>query len=248
MGLFFNSGQQCVAGSRLYAPADRSTMRSSRRSRTSPTRWNSVRHLIRNVHLGPLISEEQRTRVLDYMNSGVSDGAELLMGGTSPDSPGYFVEPTILCGHDPRHEGRAGGDLRPGPRRRCPTRDWTSRRDGQRHRVRPGGERLDQNISKALEVIESRQGGDGLGQHPRRARLEHAFRRVQAVRRGPRARQCRDRNLHRDQVGVHRLLRHARRDELDDQLRSTRLCETEPWRNTPPGCRWVTPVVLPNER
>jgi phenylacetaldehyde dehydrogenase len=49
------------------------------------------------VMLGPLVSAKQRERVLGYINSGVSEGAQLVVGGKAPAGPGYFVEPTVLA-------------------------------------------------------------------------------------------------------------------------------------------------------
>ncbi|MCT9870413.1 aldehyde dehydrogenase family protein [Paenarthrobacter aurescens] len=97
--LFFNSGQQCVAGSRLYLPR--------RRYDEYLTRITSLADSLRigspfdsNVHLGPLISAEQRDRVCSYIESGRAEGAEVILGGNAIDGPGYFVEPTILANTD----------------------------------------------------------------------------------------------------------------------------------------------------
>lgn len=96
MGIFFNSGQQCVAGSRLYAPADRFDAIVDKIAYFADS-LKMGSPFDPNVHLGPLVSQEQRDRVLGYIQSGVDDGAELMIGGGAPDSPGYFVEPTILA-------------------------------------------------------------------------------------------------------------------------------------------------------
>ena len=52
------------------------------------------------VQMGPLISAKQRDRVLGYIDSGVSEGAEVIAGGQHRDR-GYFVEPTVLAGARP---------------------------------------------------------------------------------------------------------------------------------------------------
>jgi phenylacetaldehyde dehydrogenase len=95
MGIFFNSGQQCVAGSRLYAPTQRFDDIVEKVAYFADT-LKLGSPFDPNVTVGPLVSEEQRKRVLGYVESGVNDGAELVLGGGAPDSPGYFVEPTIL--------------------------------------------------------------------------------------------------------------------------------------------------------
>jgi phenylacetaldehyde dehydrogenase len=94
--LFFNSGQQCVAGSRLYLPR--------KRFDEYLTRVTFLADSLRigspfdsNVHLGPLVSAAQRDRVCNYIASGRDQGAEVVLGGGAIDAPGYFVEPTILA-------------------------------------------------------------------------------------------------------------------------------------------------------
>jgi p-cumic aldehyde dehydrogenase len=46
--------------------------------------------------LGPLVSKVQQERVLDYVESGKSEGAELLTGGKKVGDKGYFVAPTVF--------------------------------------------------------------------------------------------------------------------------------------------------------
>jgi aldehyde dehydrogenase (NAD+) len=48
--------------------------------------------------MGPMISEQQRARALDIISSAISDGARAVTGGSAPDLPGFFLEPTILAG------------------------------------------------------------------------------------------------------------------------------------------------------
>ena len=94
--LFFNSGQQCVAGSRLYLPRGRYDEYLARVTFLADSlRIGSP--FDSNVHLGPLISAAQRDRVCGYIESGRAQGAEVVLGGHAIDSPGYFVEPTILA-------------------------------------------------------------------------------------------------------------------------------------------------------
>jgi acyl-CoA reductase-like NAD-dependent aldehyde dehydrogenase len=60
-----------------------------------------VEELVRRlgaVEVGPLISEEQRSRVADLVEDAVSRGARVLAGGVVPDRAGWFYEPTILAG------------------------------------------------------------------------------------------------------------------------------------------------------
>ena len=48
--------------------------------------------------MGPLVNERQRDRVLDYLKIGVGEGADVIAGGSAPEGPGFFVEPTVLAG------------------------------------------------------------------------------------------------------------------------------------------------------
>jgi acyl-CoA reductase-like NAD-dependent aldehyde dehydrogenase len=95
--LYFNSGQACNAGSRLFVPAERydevlgALAEQAGTARLGPG-------LDAQTQLGPLVSAEQRDRVLGYIDSGLAEGAELLAGGEPAlaDSGGYFVAPTLF--------------------------------------------------------------------------------------------------------------------------------------------------------
>jgi acyl-CoA reductase-like NAD-dependent aldehyde dehydrogenase len=95
--IYFNSGQACNAGSRLFVPADRfdevmnALAEQAKAARLGPG-------LDPATQLGPLVSAEQRDRVMGYIESGREQGAELLAGGeeTLADSGGYFVSPTLF--------------------------------------------------------------------------------------------------------------------------------------------------------
>jgi acyl-CoA reductase-like NAD-dependent aldehyde dehydrogenase len=95
--LYFNSGQACNAGSRLFVPAERydevlaALAEQANAARLGPG-------LDAQTQLGPLVSAEQRDRVLGYIDSGLTEGAELLAGGEAAlaGSGGYFVAPTLF--------------------------------------------------------------------------------------------------------------------------------------------------------
>jgi acyl-CoA reductase-like NAD-dependent aldehyde dehydrogenase len=95
--LYFNSGQACNAGSRLFVPAERyDEVLSALAEQAKSARLGSG--LDPDTQLGPLISAEQRDRVMGYIDSGREQGAELLAGGQAAlgESGGYFVEPTLF--------------------------------------------------------------------------------------------------------------------------------------------------------
>jgi acyl-CoA reductase-like NAD-dependent aldehyde dehydrogenase len=95
--IYFNSGQACNAGSRLFVPAERfDEVVGALLERAKATRLGAG--LDPDTQLGPLVSAEQRDRVMGYVDSGREQGAELLAGGqvALADSGGWFVEPTLF--------------------------------------------------------------------------------------------------------------------------------------------------------
>jgi acyl-CoA reductase-like NAD-dependent aldehyde dehydrogenase len=95
--IYFNSGQACNAGSRLFVPAERyDEVVGALAEQAKAARLGAG--LDPETQLGPLISAEQRDRVMGYIDSGLQEGAELLVGGEAAlaDSGGYFVAPTLF--------------------------------------------------------------------------------------------------------------------------------------------------------
>ncbi len=95
-GIYFNSGQACNAGSRLFVHRDQfDQVVGALAERAKKTRLGPG--LDPSTHLGPVVSREQHERVLSYIESGRSEGAELVAGGEAPaNGEGYFVEPTLF--------------------------------------------------------------------------------------------------------------------------------------------------------
>ncbi len=95
---FLNSGQTCSAHTRMLVPEN--LYDEAARLAVEVARSFSVGDpFAGQAKLGPLISEVQRERVLDYIRKGVEDGAELLLGGTEPPEgleAGYYVRPTVF--------------------------------------------------------------------------------------------------------------------------------------------------------
>jgi acyl-CoA reductase-like NAD-dependent aldehyde dehydrogenase len=95
--IYFNSGQACNAGSRLFVPAERfDEVISALAEQAGAARLGAG--LEPDTQLGPLVSAEQQQRVLGYIESGRSEGAEVVAGGGAAlnDSGGYFVAPTLF--------------------------------------------------------------------------------------------------------------------------------------------------------
>jgi phenylacetaldehyde dehydrogenase len=93
--IFFNSGQVCIAGSRLFA--HRSIFdRIIEGVAGASSFWSPRPSLDPQAHMGPLVSKEQMDRVMGYIDAGKRAGASVALGGDAPAANGYYVNPTIL--------------------------------------------------------------------------------------------------------------------------------------------------------
>jgi phenylacetaldehyde dehydrogenase len=93
--IFFNSGQVCIAGSRLFA--HRSIFdRMIEGVAAASSFWAPRPSLDPNGHMGPLVSKEQMDRVMGYIEAGKRDGASVAVGGDAASADGYYVNPTVL--------------------------------------------------------------------------------------------------------------------------------------------------------
>src|SRR5580704_6348799 len=93
--IFFNHGQCCCAGSRLYVERpvfDRVVEGVA--AKAKKIRVGSG--MEPDTTMGPLVSEEQLQRVCNYLEIGLSEGATAMAGGKKLGDKGYFVEPTVL--------------------------------------------------------------------------------------------------------------------------------------------------------
>jgi phenylacetaldehyde dehydrogenase len=94
--IFYNQGQCCTAGSRLFVHKevyDRVVD-----GIVGEAGKLKIGHgLDRTVNLGPLVSKEQHQRVTGFIQAGRDEGAEVVVGGGASDA-GYFVAPTVLAG------------------------------------------------------------------------------------------------------------------------------------------------------
>nr|WP_316724210.1 aldehyde dehydrogenase family protein [Sphingobium sp. KCTC 72723] len=99
LAIFFNSGQVCLAASRLYV--ERSVFDKVVDGVAQVAKTFKLGHgRDPDTMLGPLVSKMQQGRVLDYIEQGKASGAELVTGGGTGDRDGYFVEPTIFANPD----------------------------------------------------------------------------------------------------------------------------------------------------
>jgi phenylacetaldehyde dehydrogenase len=98
--IFFNHGQCCVAGSRLFVQERRfdevieGVSEIAKSIRLGPG-------MEQGTQMGPLVSDEQLRRVTGYLESGAADGATTITGGNRHGDAGYFVEPTVITNTRP---------------------------------------------------------------------------------------------------------------------------------------------------
>jgi phenylacetaldehyde dehydrogenase len=97
--IFFNHGQCCCAGSRLYVEQSifdqvvEGVSNQAKKIKVGPG-------IEPETQMGPLVSKEQLDRVCGYLESGFSEGAKAAAGGKKIGGDGYFVEPTVLVNTD----------------------------------------------------------------------------------------------------------------------------------------------------
>lgn len=98
--IFFNHGQCCCAGSRLFVEDKifdkvvEGVSESAKKIKVGPG-------MNADTTMGPLVSEEQFRRVRGYMEAGLNEGAKAVVGGKTVGNRGYFVEPTVLVNTKP---------------------------------------------------------------------------------------------------------------------------------------------------
>lgn len=98
--IFFNHGQCCCAGSRLMIERDifdevvAGVSKHAKKIKLGPG-------LAPDTEMGPLVSQEQLSRVTNFMQQGKQEGACYVTGGARSGDRGYFVQPTVVKDVDP---------------------------------------------------------------------------------------------------------------------------------------------------
>ena len=100
MGIFFNQGQVCCAGSRLFLD-ERVKDEFLERFKERAERVKVGDPMDKTTQMGPQVSEEQLTRVRSYVDIARGEGATVFTGGGSPELEGnfrngYFFQPTVF--------------------------------------------------------------------------------------------------------------------------------------------------------
>jgi phenylacetaldehyde dehydrogenase len=93
--IFFNQGQICTAGSRLYVHESIYDKFIERLVAVAAA-LKIGSGLDPSTQIGPLVSQEQLERVSGYVEIGKKEGAGVAIGGETIGGPGYFFQPTIL--------------------------------------------------------------------------------------------------------------------------------------------------------
>ena len=96
LGIFFNHGQCCIAGSRLFVHEkiyDQFVEKSVKNAQKAVLGDSLNEHTTQ----GPQVSKEQQDKILDYITIGKKEGARLLTGGNRHGDKGYFVQPTVFA-------------------------------------------------------------------------------------------------------------------------------------------------------
>ena len=97
-GIYGNMGEVCNAGSRLLIDKPIAKEFIAKFIEKGKDAYRAGDPLNPATNLGPLVTASHRERVLGYIAKGKSEGARLEFGGSSPDLPGAYVNPTLFTG------------------------------------------------------------------------------------------------------------------------------------------------------
>jgi aldehyde dehydrogenase (NAD+) len=101
--LFFNQGQCCCAGSRLFVEQKvHDQFVEKILKKVKKTKVGDPFHP--DTTQGPQVSEEQFNRVMGYIDAGKQSGAKMLTGGKRVGESGYFIQPTVFAGVQDDHK------------------------------------------------------------------------------------------------------------------------------------------------
>lgn len=95
MGIFFNQGQVCTAGSRIYVHRKKFDAVTQEVARIAQS-MKIGSGFDPTTQLGPVVSKRHFERVMGYLETAREEGATALTGGERSGTAGYFVKPTVL--------------------------------------------------------------------------------------------------------------------------------------------------------
>ena len=199
--IYYNTGQACNAGSRLFVHKDQyDDVLSGLTEAAGKARLGAG--LDPDTQMGPLISAEQEERVRGYIESGKSEGAELVTGGQRARGRGLVRRAHPLQRDRRQPDDRPRGDLRTGAGGAPVRLDRGGRAPCQRHGLRPRGRRLDERHRKGTQARRPAPRRRHLDQHLERRRPIGSLRRLQGIRSGTRARPRGTGRVPREQDGL----------------------------------------------
>jgi len=99
--IFFNHGQCCCAGSRLFVE-NKIFDKVVEGVAEKASQIKVGAGFDPDTEMGPLVSQEQLERVCSFLESGLSEGAKAVVGGSRHGEQGYFVKPTVLVNTHPK--------------------------------------------------------------------------------------------------------------------------------------------------
>ena len=94
-GIFYNQGQVCVSGSRIYLPKKKYDNLLGDIGVIADT-MKVGNGMDSASQMGPLVSEKHMHNVMKYIDSGKNSGAEVVAGGKKLFDKGYYVAPTVF--------------------------------------------------------------------------------------------------------------------------------------------------------
>ena len=200
LGLYFNQGQCCCAGSRLFVQ-DKAHDEFVEKLSTKVEARKVGDPFDPTTQQGPQVDKTQYDTIMSYIEKGKSQGAQCVTGGDASRRQGLLHQADDLRRRHGRHDDRPRGDLRAGPVGLEVQRHRRGHRPGEHDRVRPGRRRLDPRHRQGARHRRPHPRGDRLGQLLRRLRRRRPLRRLQAERHRPGARGKGARCLHRGQDG-----------------------------------------------
>src|SRR4051794_27269793 len=116
IGRFWNCGQMCLGGKRVYVFDEVYDAFMEELTRTVgkyEPGLGSEKAEKPNIRVGPLHTAEGRTEVMEQLQDALDTGGELVLGGDQPEGKGYFMQPTIVA--NPPHDGRIAREETFGP-------------------------------------------------------------------------------------------------------------------------------------
>lgn len=95
LGLFFNQGQCCTAGSRVFV--EEKIYNDFVELATEKAKTRTVGNPFTDVDQGPQVDSDQMGKILELINSGKKEGAKMTVGGNRVGDKGFFIAPTIFA-------------------------------------------------------------------------------------------------------------------------------------------------------